>query len=68
MTPRPTTPSTSRIGSQTIPNQIPAVARPWRISTRLAVARSTSLFGSNLSWATATAGSGSSPKRTDSVE
>src|SRR6478735_481765 len=32
-----TTPMKSRTGSHTIPNQMPAVVSPWRMSTRLAV-------------------------------
>jgi hypothetical protein len=39
--------SPTRIGSQTMTNQMPAVARAWRTSTRLPDACSISLFGSN---------------------
>ena len=34
-----------RIGSQTMPNQMPAVATPWSTATRLAEACSTSAAG-----------------------
>ena len=39
-------PSTTRIGSQTIRNQIPALASDWRIEIMLAAASSTTARGS----------------------
>ena len=51
-------PRTSRIGSQTIRNQIPALATPWRMEIRLAAASSTVVAGCQSLLAVSTARTG----------